>query len=51
MRRFGNVRSYRAGETLVEVGNVGPGLTIILTGRVDITQCLSEKNLNRVSHW
>jgi thioredoxin reductase (NADPH) len=38
MRRFGNVRSYRAGETLVEVGNVGPGLTIILTGRVEITQ-------------
>ena len=38
MRRFGNFRSYRAGETLVEVGNVGPGLTIILTGRVEITQ-------------
>jgi thioredoxin reductase (NADPH) len=38
MRRFGNFRSYRAGETLVEVGNVGPGLTIILSGRVEITQ-------------
>jgi thioredoxin reductase (NADPH) len=38
VRRFGTVRSYRAGEALVEVGNVGPGLTIILTGHVDITQ-------------
>ena len=38
VRRFGAVRSYRAGETLVEVGKVGPGLTILLTGRVDITQ-------------
>jgi thioredoxin reductase (NADPH) len=38
VRRFGKVRFYRAGEALVEVGNVGPGLTIILTGRVDITQ-------------
>jgi len=38
VRRFGKVRSYRAGEALVEVGNVGPGLTIILTGHVDITQ-------------
>src|SRR6266513_427506 len=38
VRRFGKVRFYRAGEALVHVGNVGPGLTIILTGRVDITQ-------------
>src|SRR5215472_16115968 len=38
VRRFGKVRSYRAGEALVQVGNIGPGLTIILTGRVDITQ-------------
>jgi thioredoxin reductase (NADPH) len=38
VRRFGKVRAYRAGEALVEVGHVGPGLTIILTGRVDVTQ-------------
>jgi thioredoxin reductase (NADPH) len=38
VRRFGKARSYRAGEALVQVGNVGPGLTIILTGWVDITQ-------------
>jgi thioredoxin reductase (NADPH) len=38
MRRFGKVRSYRAGETLVEVGKPGPGLTIILAGHVDVTQ-------------
>ena len=38
VRRFGKVRAYRAGEALVQVGHVGPGLTIILTGRVDVTQ-------------
>jgi thioredoxin reductase (NADPH) len=38
VRRFGKVRAYRAGEALVKVGNIGPGLTIILTGRVDVTQ-------------
>src|SRR5436190_4526256 len=38
LRRFGKVRSYRAHEALVEVGNAGPGLTIILTGRVAVTQ-------------
>jgi thioredoxin reductase (NADPH) len=38
IRRFGKTRSYRAGEPLVEVGNVGAGLTIILNGHVDITQ-------------
>jgi thioredoxin reductase (NADPH) len=38
VRRFGKVRAYRAGEALVQVGHVGPGLTIILSGRVDVTQ-------------
>ena len=38
VRRFGKVRAYRAGEALVQVGHVGPGLTIILTGQVDVTQ-------------
>src|SRR2546426_12075815 len=38
VRRFGEVRSYRAGEALAKVGAVGLGLTIILAGKVDITQ-------------
>jgi thioredoxin reductase (NADPH) len=38
LRRFGKVRSYDAGEALVKVGEVGPGLTIILAGEIDITQ-------------
>jgi CRP-like cAMP-binding protein len=32
------VRAYGAGEALAEVGAIGPGLTIILAGHVDITQ-------------
>jgi thioredoxin reductase (NADPH) len=38
VRRFGKVRSYGAGEALARVGQVGLGLTIILAGKVDITQ-------------
>src|SRR5258707_4782995 len=38
VRRFGKVRSYGAGEALAKVGEVGLGLTVILTGKVDITQ-------------
>jgi len=38
VRRFGTTRSYRSGETLVAVGNISPGLTIILRGRVEVTQ-------------
>src|SRR5262245_10713590 len=37
-RRFGEVRSYNAGEALEKVGEMGPGLMIILAGHVDITQ-------------
>jgi len=38
LRRFGEVRSYGAGEALAQVGDVGRGLAIILAGHVDITQ-------------
>jgi thioredoxin reductase (NADPH) len=38
LRRFGEVRAYRAGEALAKVGEVGHGLAIILAGNVDITQ-------------
>ncbi len=38
MRRFGAARSYPAGERIVTAGEVSPGLVVILSGKVDITQ-------------
>ena len=38
VRGFGAVRTYAAGEALAVVGDTGLGLTIILSGHVDITQ-------------
>jgi thioredoxin reductase (NADPH) len=38
VRRFGEVRSYGAGEALAKVGDVGRGLTIILAGKADVTR-------------
>ncbi len=38
LRRFGEIRSFPAGETLFRVGETGHGLVVILAGRVDITQ-------------
>jgi thioredoxin reductase (NADPH) len=38
VRRFGEIRSYRAGEALAKMGEVGHGLTVVLAGTVDITQ-------------
>src|SRR5947208_2921161 len=38
VRRFGRVRSFRAGEALARVGEAGLGLAIILAGKVDITE-------------
>src|SRR5262249_17681447 len=38
VRRFGTMRSYLQGEALAKVGEVGEGLTIILAGKVDVTQ-------------
>ena len=38
MRRFGTMCNYMAGEALLRAGEVGRGLTIILSGKVDVTQ-------------
>ncbi|WKA29346.1 FAD-dependent oxidoreductase [Bradyrhizobium roseum] len=38
MRRFGELRSYRHGEALFETGKIGPGMFVVLSGTVSITQ-------------
>jgi thioredoxin reductase (NADPH) len=38
MRRFGEVRHYNNGEMLFETGKPGPGMFVVLTGHVAITQ-------------
>lgn len=38
VRRFGGLQRFDAGDVLAETGKAGPGLVIILSGNVDITQ-------------
>src|SRR5437660_275855 len=38
MRRFGELRSYKDGERLFETGKPGPGMFVILSGHVAISQ-------------
>jgi len=38
LRRFGEPRTYRQGERLVTTGEVSPGLFVVLSGEVAITQ-------------
>src|ERR1700755_2257246 len=38
MRGFGDIRTYRDGEKLFETGKTGPGMFVILSGHVAITQ-------------
>src|SRR5437773_1122132 len=38
MRRFGELRAYKDGEALFETGKVGPGMFVVLSGHVAITQ-------------
>ncbi len=40
VRRFGEVRSYAAGEALFKVGDMGHGLFVILSGHVDLIRHL-----------
>jgi thioredoxin reductase (NADPH) len=38
MRRFGEVRTYKDGEALFETGKPGPGMFVLLSGHIAITQ-------------
>lgn len=38
LHRFGEVRRYEAGEALWRIGEVGHGLTVVLAGRLEISQ-------------
>ncbi len=38
MRRFGKLRRYRDGEALFETGKPGPGMFVVLSGHVAVTQ-------------
>src|SRR5438105_6818729 len=38
MRRFGDIKTYKDGERLFETGKPGPGMFVILSGHVAITQ-------------
>ncbi len=38
MRRFGEIATYRHGERLFETGKPGPGMFVVLSGHVAITQ-------------
>src|SRR4051812_26159848 len=38
LRRFGETRAFAAGEAIVEIGDSGHGLTVILAGEVEVSQ-------------
>lgn len=38
IRRYGTLRSFAVGEYLTKMGEAGHGLTIILSGEVEIAQ-------------
>ena len=40
LTRFGERHSYRQGDMLARVGEAGPGLMLILAGKVEVTQPL-----------
>jgi len=47
LRRFGEPHSFKAGEAVARVGEVGHGLLIILSGEVEVTEHLAD---NRRAH-
>ena len=38
LRRFGEARSYPAGERVVRAGEVSPGLIVVLSGKIEVIQ-------------
>ena len=50
LARFGEPRSYKSGDMLARQGEVGPGLMLILSGRVEVTQPNGGENSHIVTH-
>ena len=51
VRRFGTLRSYKSGEILAQAGKVSEGLTVILSGKVDVARhALSGRGAIIVTH-
>jgi thioredoxin reductase (NADPH) len=38
VRRFGTAISYKAGDSVVEAGDVSPGMVVILSGQIEVSQ-------------
>ena len=50
LSRFGERHSYRAGDMLARVGEPGPGVMLILSGRVDVSQSSGGERRHVVTH-
>ena len=51
LRHFGEERSFKAGERIVKAGEVAPGLIVILSGIVEVTQgCGPDQRETIVTH-
>jgi thioredoxin reductase (NADPH) len=50
LTRFGEPRSYHAGDMLASVGDVGPGLMLILSGQVEVTRPAGRGREHIVTH-
>ena len=50
LSRFGEPRSYRKGDMLARIGEPGPGLMLILSGSVEVTQNNNGERRHIVTH-
>ena len=50
LARFGERRSYRAGDMIVRVGEIGPGMMLILSGQVEVTRPEGPSRTHIVTH-
>src|SRR6476469_8478791 len=50
LSHFGEPRSYKAGDMIVRVGEVGPGLMLVLSGKVEVTRPEAGQPLHIVTH-
>jgi thioredoxin reductase (NADPH) len=50
MRRFGEAATFAAGECIVRAGDVAPGLIVIVSGKVEVSQDGSDRHETIVVH-
>src|SRR5687767_12734497 len=50
LRRFGEIRRYAEGDSVVQVGETGHGLYVVLSGAIEVSERAGDSHIPIITH-